>query len=91
MNMFYRIYELMSGLIDNALYYSQKLFDALSQPLSNVFKNSDLAYKLYSAAVSLFNLDEDITLAEFIIAMAIWGVISLAVIRLVTDFVKIFV
>ena len=89
--MFYRIYELMGGLIDSVLYYTQKMFDTLSQPLSNVFKNSNLAYKLYSAGVSLFNLDEDITLAEFIVAMAIWGIISLAVIRLVTDFVKIFV
>ena len=91
MNMFYRIFVLLTGFIDNVLYYSKKFFDALSQPLSNVFKNSDLAYKLYNAAVSLFNLDVDITLAEFIIAMAIWGVISLAVIRLVTDFVKIFI
>ena len=35
MNMFYRIFELMTGLIDNVLYYSKKFFDALSQPLSN--------------------------------------------------------
>ena len=72
-------------LVDRAISLSERYPDLRFSNYINIDSG------MFNCKFIQFCLDEDITLAEFIIAMAIWGIISLAVIRLVTDFVKIFV